>query len=123
MFCTCQNPDSSRSRYEYFVSGAIPPKCLTIARTGGGIMAKKILVVENDEDSQAILSINLQRFCGYETIEAGTGTETIQKAVVEGTDLIVMDLGLPDITGVEVAKALKENPNTAQIPIMARTAW
>jgi DNA-binding NtrC family response regulator len=91
-------------------------QCLTIAGTGGGIMAKKILVVEDVEDSRAILIIILQRFCGYETIEAGTGTEAIQKTVVERPDLIVMDLGLPDITGVEVAKALKENPNTAQIP-------
>jgi CheY-like chemotaxis protein len=90
---------------------------------GGGTMPKKILIVEDVEDSRAILVIILQRFCGYETIEAGTGTEAIQKTVVERPDLIVMDLGLPDITGVEVAKALKENPNTAQIPIIAHTAW
>ena len=86
-------------------------------------MAKKILVVEDVQDSRAVLIIILQRFCGYETIEAGTGTEAIQKTLAERPDLIVMDLGLPDITGVDVAKTLKENPNTAQIPIIAYTAW
>src|SRR5687767_984425 len=87
------------------------------------IMPKKILIVEDVEDSRAILVIILQRFCGYETIEAGTGTEAIQKTLAERPDLIVMDLGLPDITGVDVAKALKENSNTAHIPIIAHTAW
>jgi CheY-like chemotaxis protein len=86
-------------------------------------MAKKILVVEDVEDSRAILVIILQRFCGYQTLEAANGTEAIQKTLAEKPDLIVMDLGLPDITGVDVAKALKENPNTAHIPIIAHTAW
>jgi CheY-like chemotaxis protein len=86
-------------------------------------MAKKILVVEDVEDSRDILVIILQRFCGYQTIEAATGMDAIEKAAAEKPDLIVMDLGLPDITGVDVAKALKENPSTAHIPIIAHTAW
>jgi CheY-like chemotaxis protein len=86
-------------------------------------MAKRILVVEDVEDSRAILILILQRFCGYETFEVATGREAIEKAVAEKPDLIVMDLGLPDITGVDVAKALKQNPSTAHIPIIAHTAW
>lgn len=76
-------------------------------------MAKRILVVEDVEDSRAILVMILQRYCGYQTIEAATGTQAMQKALSENPDLIVMDLGLPDIDGVDVAKALKENPATA----------
>jgi CheY-like chemotaxis protein len=86
-------------------------------------MSKKILVVEDVEDSRSILVIILQRFCGYETIEAATGTEAIQKTLHERPDLILMDLGLPDITGVDAAKALKGNPDTTHIPIIAHTAW
>jgi two-component system cell cycle response regulator len=86
-------------------------------------MAKKILVVEDVDDSRSILVVILQRFCGYDTIEAATGKEAIQKAVAEKPDLIVMDLGLPDMTGVDAAKTLKENPSTAYIPIIAHTAW
>ena len=86
-------------------------------------MAKRILVVEDVEDSRAILVLILQRYCGYETIEAVTGMEAIEKAIAERPDLIVMDLGLPDITGVDAAKTLKGNPRTAHIPIIAHSAW
>jgi CheY-like chemotaxis protein len=86
-------------------------------------MAKRILVVEDVEDSRAILVLILQRYCGYETIEAATGMEGIEKAIAEKPDLIVMDLGLPDITGVDAAKTLKGNPSTAHIPIIAHSAW
>jgi CheY-like chemotaxis protein len=86
-------------------------------------MAKTILIVEDVEDSRAILVLILQRYCGYQTIEAATGTQGIQKAIAEIPDLIVMDLGLPDIDGVDAARALKANPSTAHIPIIAHTAW
>lgn len=86
-------------------------------------MAKKILIVEDVEDSRAILVLILQRYCAYQTIEASTGKQAIQKALSEKPDLIVMDLGLPDINGVDVAKVLKENPATADIPVIAHTAW
>jgi two-component system cell cycle response regulator DivK len=86
-------------------------------------MSKRILVVEDCDDSRTILVSILKRFCGYETIEAANGTEAIEKAVSEKPDLILMDLDLPDISGMEAAKAVKENPSTAHIPIVAQTAW
>jgi CheY-like chemotaxis protein len=86
-------------------------------------MAKKILVVEDVDDSRSILVVMLQRYCGYETMEAATGLEAVEKATADKPDLIVMDLGLPGMSGVEAAKILKENPSTAHIPIVAHTAW
>jgi CheY-like chemotaxis protein len=86
-------------------------------------MAKKILVVEDVEDSRSILIVMLQRYCGYETMEAATGLEAVEKAIADKPDLIVMDLGLPGMSGVDAAKKLKENPSTAHIPIVAHTAW
>jgi two-component system cell cycle response regulator DivK len=86
-------------------------------------MSKRILVVEDCDDSRTILVSILKRFCGFETIEAANGTEAIEKAVSEKPDLILMDLDLPDISGMEAAKAVKENPSTAHIPIVAQTAW
>jgi two-component system cell cycle response regulator DivK len=86
-------------------------------------MSKRILVVEDRDDSRMILVAMLSRFCGYETIEAANGAEAIEKAVAEKPDLILMDLDLPDISGIDAAKAVKENPNTAHIPIVAQTAW
>jgi two-component system, cell cycle response regulator DivK len=86
-------------------------------------MAKRILVVEDRDDSRRILVAILTRFCGYETIEAANGTEAVEKSVSEKPDLILMDLDLPDISGIDAAKAVKENPTTAHIPIIAQTAW
>ena len=86
-------------------------------------MSNRILVVEDRDDLRTILVGILRRFCGYETIEAANGAEAIEKAVSEKPDLILMDLDLPDISGIDAAKAVKENPNTAHIPIVAQTAW
>lgn len=85
-------------------------------------MSNRILVVEDRDDLRTILVGILRRFCGYETIEAANGAEAIEKAVSEKPDLILMDLDLPDISGIDAAKAVKENPNTAHIPIVAQTA-
>jgi CheY-like chemotaxis protein len=86
-------------------------------------MTKRILVVEDHDDSRTILVTILRRFCGYETIEAANGTEAIAKAASEKPDLILMDLDLPDISGIDTARAVKGNPKTAHIPIIAQTAW
>ena len=86
-------------------------------------MSKRILVVEDRDDARTILVAILRRFCGYETIEAANGTEAIEKAVSEQPDLILMDLDLPDISGLDAARAVKKNAGTAHIPIIAQTAW
>jgi CheY-like chemotaxis protein len=89
----------------------------------GATMTKRILVVEDRDDSRAILVTILRRLCGYETIEAANGTEAIEKAASEEPDLILMDLDLPDISGIDAARAIKGNPKIAHIPIIAQTAW
>ena len=85
-------------------------------------MVKTILIVEDIEDSRFILATTL-RSIGYETIEAETGREGVEKAVTEKPHLILMDLGLPGISGIDAAKALKKNLITAHIPIIAHSAW
>jgi CheY-like chemotaxis protein len=85
-------------------------------------MAKKILVVEDDQDSRFILSAQV-RLIGYEPIEAANATEAIEKAVAEQPGLILMDLAMPGITGIDAARTLKGNSSTAHIPIVAYTAW
>jgi len=85
-------------------------------------MAKRILVVEDNEDSRFILIVIL-RSLGYETTEAETGTQGVEKALSEEPDLIVMDLGLPGISGIDAAREIKKNPSTAHIPIIAHSAW
>ena len=85
-------------------------------------MPKRILVVEDNEDSRSILVIMFRRFA-YETIEAANGIESIEKARSEKPDLVIMDLDLPELSGIDAAKIIHQDPNTAHIPIIAYTAW
>lgn len=85
-------------------------------------MPTTILIVEDHIDSLEVLTIQLKAM-GYEVIEATTGEEGIEKAQALHPQIILMDLGLPGINGIEAAHRLKKNPETANIPVIAHTAW
>ena len=85
-------------------------------------MPAKILVVEDHADSLEVLTIQL-KCMGYKVIEAMSGQEGIEKAGACLPDAVIMDLGLPDMNGIEAAQKLKQNPRTAHIPVIAHTAW
>lgn len=85
-------------------------------------MPTTILIVEDHIDSLEVLTIQLEAM-GYEVIEATTGEEGIEKAQALHPQIILMDLGLPGINGIEAAHRLKKNPETANIPVIAHTAW
>lgn len=85
-------------------------------------MPVKILIVEDHADSRELLRIQIE-YLGYEIIEAQSGKECIERALFEGPDLIIMDLGLPGMNGIEATIALKQISKTSQIPIIAHTAW
>ncbi len=85
-------------------------------------MPAKILIVEDHPESREILVFQLRQM-GYEVIEAASGPEGIETALGQSPDLIIMDLGLPGINGIDAAVRLKQNPKTADIPVIAYTAW
>jgi len=82
---------------------------------------KRILVVEDDRLSLALLK-QLLEVHGYEILETPKGLEAINIARDEQPDLILMDIGLPDICGLDVARLLKQDERTKTIPIIAVTA-
>lgn len=84
-------------------------------------MPKKILVVEDYADSRSMLVYLLQSL-GYEITEAASGTQALERAVSDKPHLILMDVALPGMTGIDAAKALKQNSATAHIPIIAYSA-
>jgi two-component system phosphate regulon response regulator PhoB len=85
-------------------------------------MAKeKILVVDDEEDILELIQYNLTRE-GYQVIGAVSGEEALEKARSKSFDLIVLDLMLPGIDGLEVAKSLKSEEKTKQVPIVMLTA-
>jgi two-component system, cell cycle response regulator DivK len=70
-------------------------------------MAKSVLIVEDNEHLRQILA-SILRFSGYEVLEARTGTQAIEKALAAKPNLILLDLDLPDMTGIATAKAIKK---------------
>src|ERR1700724_926040 len=82
---------------------------------------KRILVVEDNQLSLALLK-QLLEVHGYEILETPEGLEAIDIARDEQPDLILMDIRLPDICGLEVTRLLKQDEQTKTIPIIAVTA-
>src|SRR5438128_11497044 len=85
------------------------------------LMAQKILLVEDNSALSEFLSFYLHSL-GYETSQATTSAQGISKALAEVPDLIITDLNLPDMTGVDAAAILKQDPTTSGIPILVLTA-
>jgi two-component system, cell cycle response regulator DivK len=83
--------------------------------------AGRILVVDDSDDVRSFLTRFLER-SGYETLEAPTGEDAVEKAISEKPDLILMDIRLPDINGFDATEAIKNNPIAAQILIIAFSA-
>jgi len=82
---------------------------------------ERILVVDDEEDILELVRYNLAGE-GFEVICADTGEQALKVAGSEQPDLIVLDLMLPGINGIEVAKALKSDDRTSDIPIIMLTA-
>lgn len=85
-------------------------------------MAKKILVVEDNE-------LNLKLFCdllrahGFETEPVRDGREALDRTRAFEPDLIIMDIQMPHVSGLEVIEQLKADPALRSIPVMAVTAY
>ncbi|MCF7854189.1 MAG: response regulator [Candidatus Pacebacteria bacterium] len=82
---------------------------------------ERILVVDDERDIRELVSYNLMKD-GYQVISVATGEEAITKTRSELPDLIVLDLMLPGVDGLDVCKLLKNDPTTAGIPIIMLTA-
>lgn len=82
---------------------------------------EKILVVDDEEDILELVRYNLVRE-GYVVLCALSGEDALRTAVAEPVDLVVLDLMLPGIDGLEVARRLKQNNDTKDTPIVMLTA-
>jgi CheY-like chemotaxis protein len=82
---------------------------------------ERILVVEDNEKNMKLFRDVLQAR-GYEIMEATTGGQAIELAIEHGPALVLMDIQLPDIDGVEALGRLRANARTASIPVLALTA-
>ena len=85
-------------------------------------MKKRILIVE-DNDLNLKLFRDLLTAHGYETIETKGGLEAIELTRIHHPDLILMDIQLPEISGLDVTRQLKADGSISAIPIIAVTAF
>lgn len=82
---------------------------------------KKILIVEDEKDVLELIRYSLDK-AGYATDTALTGQEALYSAIDNKPDLILLDVMLPEVDGLEVCYNLKSNPATQNIPVIMLTA-
>lgn len=81
-----------------------------------------ILVIEDYSDTRELLS-GILRYQGYNVLEAEGGLEGLLKAIANCPDLILMDLALPEMDGIELARRIHGEPKLARTPIFVISAY
>jgi len=84
-------------------------------------VAKTILVVEDEADIRELLAYNLKAE-GYEVVEAGRGEEALTLLKGGQPDLILLDLMLPDLSGLEICRRVRRDPDLGRVPVIMVTA-
>ena len=82
---------------------------------------ERILVVEDNEKNMKLFR-DVLTATGYQTLEATTGASAVALATEHAPDLVLMDIQLPDIDGIEALARLRADQHTASIPVVALTA-
>ena len=85
-------------------------------------MAKRVMIVEDNELNMKLFN-DLLESQSYETIQTQNGLEALDLARQHHPDLILMDIQLPEVSGLEVTKWLKEDESLQRIPVIAVTAF
>jgi len=84
-------------------------------------MRDRVLVVEDEKDVRDMLRLNLKAG-GFDVLEAHNGAEGLAIAKAEIPSVVILDLMMPEMSGMEVCRALRRNPATSRIPILMLTA-
>ena len=106
---------------------ALPDDNMSASRKAGSAGAtartsRRILLVDDYPDALEIWSLYL-RLAGYDVLTASDGRRAVEIASESHPDVVVMDLELPGITGIEAARRLRHHPATAAIPLIAATGY
>ena len=81
----------------------------------------KVLIVEDNELNMELIT-DVLTFAGFEIVTAGNGTQALEIAASARPDIVLMDVQLPGMDGLEATRKLKANPETASIPVVAITS-
>ncbi len=101
-----------------------PVKALTPAhqRAGAWSVAKRIMVVE-DNDLNRKLFCDVLKANGYEVVPVADGQNVLETAKKAAPELVIMDIQLPNVSGIDLIAQLKQDPAFAQTPVLAVTAY
>lgn len=80
----------------------------------------KVLIIEDNEDNRGIIRQQLE-FLGYEVVEASTDAEGLRQVKKDTPDIVVVDVMLAGADGRDVARKIRRDPHTQDIPILAAT--
>jgi two-component system alkaline phosphatase synthesis response regulator PhoP/two-component system response regulator VicR len=84
-------------------------------------MSQKILVVDDEPHIVRLVQVNLEK-AGYAVSTASNGREALEAVANDQPDLMVLDVMMPEMDGLETLKRLKDNPQTHEIPVILLTA-
>ena len=87
-----------------------------------GLSMTKILVAEDEADIRELVAFSLENIGGFQVVKARNGVEAVEVARTEIPDLILMDVRMPRMTGVEACAKLKTIPETKDIPVVFLSA-
>lgn len=83
-------------------------------------MPKTVMVVDDAESMRGLVSITLNN-AGYSTVEAESGMDALEKLSVQPVNMIISDVNMPGMNGIELVKQLKSNPSHKFIPVVMLT--
>ena len=110
------------SRFTFWMP-RIPAPLAGAPRTALVVSSQRTLVyVEDNEDARATMA-ELLRLSGYAVVEVPDGKSVLDAVLATQPDAVLVDIGLPDIDGYEVARRLRANPSTQSIPLIALTGY
>ena len=84
--------------------------------------SRKVLIVEDNALNMRLFS-DLLEATGYETLQCVDGAKAVGLALESHPDLIIMDIQLPEVSGLDITRWLKDDERTAAIPVLAVTAF
>ena len=83
---------------------------------------RRILIIDDEYDIRAVAQLTLKTVAGWDVSLAASGKEGLVKAADEQPDVILLDVMMPDMDGIETLRALQANPATQSIPVIFMTA-
>jgi two-component system CheB/CheR fusion protein len=99
-----------------------PPLSAPAPATPVAVKRLRILIIEDNPDSAEMLRLLLE-LLGHEVRVAYTGTDGVQQAMAQRPDVVLSDIGLPELDGWGVARELRRNPATAGVRLIAVTGY